>query len=189
MSPAPATAGTVFERPPRRTALRLGVIATAGVLLRPFTADALVPGAVLPELVLRTDSGELRLAERRGEVLWIDFWASWCAPCRQSFPWMHTLQGRYAARGLQVVAVNLDSKPEPARRFLAEHPVSFPVAFDPQGDSARRAAVRAMPTSLLVDADGRVALVHAGFRDSDRAMLETAVEAALVRRSTTGGGR
>lgn len=188
MPPSSAAAGTVLARPSRRTALRLGVVATAGVLLRPFTADALVPGVAMPDLVLHTDTGELRLAERRGAVLWIDFWASWCAPCRQSFPWMHALQGRYAARGLQVVAINLDPKPEPARRFLAEHPVSFPVAFDPQGDSARRAAVRAMPTSLLVDADGRIALVHAGFRDSDRGMLETAVEAALVRRSA-GAGR
>lgn len=175
-SPARRTSG-------RRTLLRLGAVAMAGIGMHPMRAQALPPGEAAPELLLRTDTGPLALADLRGRVVWLDFWASWCGPCRQSFPWMEAMQQRHRAQGLQVVAVNLDTKPEPARRFLAEHPASFTVAFDPTGDSARRCAVRAMPTSVLIGADGRVRRVHAGFRDDQREQLEAALREALAARA------
>ncbi|RPH46527.1 MAG: TlpA family protein disulfide reductase [Burkholderiales bacterium] len=168
----------------RRTLMRLGAIAVAGIALRPILADALPTGEQAPDLALRTDSGTGTLSELRGRVVWLDFWASWCGPCRQSFPWMEAMQQRYGSQGLQVVALNLDAKAESARRFLAEHRATFTVAFDPSGDSARRYAVRAMPTSVLIGADGRVRTVHAGFRDADRPTLEAALRDALAARAS-----
>jgi cytochrome c biogenesis protein CcmG, thiol:disulfide interchange protein DsbE len=163
--------------------MRLGAVAAAGIALRPILADALPSGEQAPDLVLRTESATTSIAELRGKVVWLDFWASWCGPCRQSFPWMEAMQQRYGAQGLQVVAVNLDAKPEAARRFLAEHRASFMVAFDHSGDSARRYSVRAMPTSVLIGAGGHVRTVHAGFRADDRDALEAALRDALSARA------
>jgi len=167
----------------RRRVLQFGALAAAGIALRPLLADALPSGEEAPELVLRTDTGTVSLAEQRGRVVWLDFWASWCGPCRQSFPWMEAMHQRHGAQGLQVIAVNLDAKPDAARRFLAEHRASFTVAFDPAGDSARRYTVRAMPTSVLIGADGRIRTAHAGFRDEDRKPLEAALREALAART------
>jgi cytochrome c biogenesis protein CcmG/thiol:disulfide interchange protein DsbE len=124
----------------------------------------------------------------RGRVVWLDFWAYWCGPCRLSFPWMDAMQSRFGAHGLQVLAVNLDATPEPARRFLAEHPASFAVGFDPSGDTARRFSVKAMPTPVLIGADGRVLATHAGLRDADRDALEATIRDALARRTASAGG-
>ena len=167
----------------RRRVLQFGALAATGIALRPLLADGLPAGEAAPEFALRTDAGTVSLAGLRGRVVWLDFWASWCGPCRQSFPWMEAMHQRHGAQGLQVIAVNLDAKPDAARRFLAEHRASFTVAFDPAGDSARRYAVRAMPTSVLIGADGRIRTVHAGFRDDDRAPLEAALREALAARA------
>ncbi|MFM1988196.1 MAG: hypothetical protein RJA99_1153 [Pseudomonadota bacterium] len=171
----------------RHWLLRIGALTVAGLALRPMLADALPSGSPVPELALRTDAGDSSLAARRGRVVWLDFWASWCAPCRRSFPWMQAMHARYAAHGLDVVALNLDARPEPARRFLAEHPVGFTVAYDASGESARRFGVRTMPTAVLIGGDGRVVSVHAGFRDEDREVLEATLRRALHERGALPG--
>lgn len=168
----------------RHWLLRIGGLTVAGLALRPILADALPAGTPVPELALRTDAGESSLAAHRGRVVWLDFWASWCAPCRRSFPWMQAMHTRYHAQGLDIVALNVDAKPEPARRFLAEHPVGFTVAFDASGESARRFGVRTMPTSVLIGTDGRVLSAHAGFRDDDREVLESMIRRSLSERGT-----
>lgn len=171
----------------RHWLLRIGALTVAGLALRPMLADALPSGAPVPEFALRTDAGETSLAALRGRVVWLDFWASWCAPCRRSFPWMQAMHARYGAQGLEVVALNVDTRPELARRFLAEHPVGFTIAYDASGESARRFGVRAMPTSVLIGTDGRVIAVHAGFRDEDREVLEAMLRRALHERGTPPG--
>lgn len=130
----------------------------------------------LPGLQGPVDSGALK-----GRVVFVDFWASWCAPCRRSFPWLNDMQARYGARGLQVVGVNVDRERADADRFLAEVPARFAIAFDAAGDAPKRFAVKGMPTSVLVGADGRVIRQHTGFRDEDRADLEAAIVEALGR--------
>lgn len=137
------------------------------------TACAVAPGDTPPALP------ENILATHKGKAIYVDFWASWCGPCKQSFPWMNAMQDKYAAKGLQVIAVNVDAKRADADRFLAKTPATFQVAYDPTGDSAKRYAVKAMPTSLLIDRSGRVSYVHAGFRDADRAELEAKINDAL----------
>lgn len=145
-------------------------------------AQALEPGQAAPDIELPQGSVAQRLSELRGRLVYLDFWASWCGPCRQSFPWMNEMQRKYGARGLQVVAVNLDAKRADADQFLARHPASFGLAFDARGESARLVGVKAMPTSLLVAPDGRVLWVHAGFRVEDRDALEARIAAALAPR-------
>lgn len=142
-------------------------------------AQALQPGDPAPVVELEGRPLPVRLAPAAGEWLYIDFWASWCAPCRRSFPWMNEMQARYRARGLRIVAVSLDRERADAERFLRELPPAFTIAFDAAGDSARRYGVKGMPSSVLVAPDGRVVFVHSGFRDDQRAELERRIAAAL----------
>ncbi len=123
--------------------------------------------------------GNVRLADLKGKVVYVDFWASWCAPCKQSFPWMNDMQAKYGARGLQIVGVTVDKKREDADKFLAATPAKFLVAYDTSGKVAEVYKPQGMPTSFLIGADGVVRAVHIGFRDGDRAALEREIEAAL----------
>jgi thiol-disulfide isomerase/thioredoxin len=99
----------------------------------------------------------------RGRVVYVDFWASWCVPCRASFPWLAKLNERYAARGLTIVAIDLDKDRAAADAFLAKYAAPFKVAFDAPGKTAEAFGVEAMPTSFLIGRDGRVLERHAGF--------------------------
>jgi thiol-disulfide isomerase/thioredoxin len=116
-----------------------------------------------------------------GRVVWVDFWASWCVPCRRSFPWMNTMHRKYGPQGLQIIAVNLDKDRALAERFLAETPAEFAVRLDPGAALAKEFGVQAMPSSFLIDADGNVLTSHTGFRTEDSAEYESAIQAALAR--------
>jgi len=111
----------------------------------------------------------------------VDFWASWCEPCRKSFPWMTQMNERYASKGLAIVAINLDKSRDAADAFLAEHPAPFEIAFDPAGDVAEAFRVRAMPTSFLVAPDGTVLRSHAGFDPHKAQALEASIREACAR--------
>ena len=103
------------------------------------------------------------LAAYRGRVLYLDFWASWCAPCQLSFPFMSQISSRYAARNFQVLAINVDHAREKADAFLARAGGNVPVAFDPTGALAKTLGVHELPTSFLLGSDGNVRFVHKGF--------------------------
>ena len=147
-------------------------------------ASALNVGDTAPNVTLpaSTPAATVDLAKLKGKIVYVDFWASWCGPCKQSFPWMNDMHAKYAARGLEIVAINVDAKQADAERFLATTPAKFTVAFDAKGVTPKQFAVKAMPTSYLIDGDGKVLLVHAGFRDADRAALEAAIDNALTQR-------
>jgi len=135
---------------------------TAPVLLIALFAG-LLPSA-------RASTPELGLDQYRGKVVYLDFWASWCEPCRKSFPWMNAMQKAYGGRGLVVIAVNVDTDQHDADRFLRTVPASFQVLYDPAGDLAQRYGLVGMPSAFLIDRDGRVVTHHVGFtRDSPRA--------------------
>jgi cytochrome c biogenesis protein CcmG/thiol:disulfide interchange protein DsbE len=114
-------------------------------------------------------SPALDLETLRGQVIYLDFWASWCAPCRESFPWMNRLQDELGHDGLIVIAVNVDRERADADRFLGEHPAQFRIVYDPDGLLPEKFGVRGMPTSFLIDRSGHVQSRHQGFlvRDSD----------------------
>ena len=146
-------------------------------------AWALDTGAAAPPFDLQGPDGAVKLAKYQGKVVYVDFWASWCGPCRQSFPWMNEMQARYGARGLQIIGVNVDARSEDAKQFLNVNPARFAVAFDPQGATPRAYGIKGMPSSVLIGPDGKVMMSHTGFREADRAELEAKIQAAL------GGGK
>jgi len=125
-------------------------------------------------------AANVKLADLKGRVVYLDFWASWCAPCKQSFPWMNDMQAKYGAKGLTVIGVNVDKKREDADKFLAGTPAKFTVAYDTTGKVAEVYQPKGMPTSYLIGADGVMRAVHVGFRDSDREKLEQELAAALA---------
>jgi cytochrome c biogenesis protein CcmG/thiol:disulfide interchange protein DsbE len=126
-------------------------------------------------------SAEFDLAHYRGSVVVVDFWASWCKPCRESFPWLNDLRARHGAHGLVIVGVNVDAERGEAERFLRQYPADFQVVFDPEGRLAREFKVGGMPSSFLFDRDGTLASQHLGFRPADRAAYEAQIQALLAR--------
>ena len=115
-----------------------------------------------------------------GKVVYVDFWASWCAPCRRSFPWMNTMHAKYASQGLQIIAVNVDKERKLADEFLAETPADFDLRFDPAGALAAVFGVQAMPSSFLLDSSGKVIASHFGFKLADTAAYEADIASALA---------
>lgn len=165
----------------RRTLCALtALLPLAAIAGWPSQAHALEPGVAAPRFVLPGRDGEVDLQSLRGWWVYVDFWASWCAPCRLSFPWMAALHDRHRDKGLVIVAISVDARRRDAERFLAEQPAPFTIAFDPQGVTPKAWAVQAMPTSVLVDRAGRVRFTHRGFRREDMRMLEPRIAAELA---------
>ena len=128
---------------------------------------------------LHNSQGTVSLSHYKGKVLWIDFWASWCPPCRASFPWMNAMQQKYGQYGFQVVGINVDENSADGVNFLRQHPAAFDVYFDPNGQAPELFNVQGMPTSLLVDRQGQVHLMHIGFEPQQKAELEAKIRAVL----------
>ena len=123
-----------------------------------FSSSSTATVKLPPEQLL-----EQLLEKHKGEVVYLDFWASWCTPCRHSFPWLNAMQETYQAQGLRVISVNLDANYELATKFLKESPTLFSVVFDPKGKTAKIYNVRGMPTSYLIDRSGVIVKSHTGF--------------------------
>ena len=121
----------------------------------------------------------LDLSQYEGKVVVLDFWASWCVPCRRSFPWLNSMHDQYADDGLVIVGVNLDQKRDDADVFLAEYPASFRIYFDESKDLAREFEVIAMPSSYLLGRDGEILKKHYGFKVKKQEEYEAAIVAAL----------
>ncbi|MGB5177876.1 MAG: TlpA disulfide reductase family protein [Gammaproteobacteria bacterium] len=118
-----------------------------------------------PDFTLRSNKGEnLRLSEYRGEVVLINFWASWCGPCRQEMPVLSELHDKYRAMGFTVLGVNVEADSSKARKLLQELPVSFPVVFDSDSVVSKQYDVVAMPSTVLVDRDGNMRYLHKGYK-------------------------
>lgn len=123
---------------------------------------------------------QLDLEQFRGRVVYLDFWASWCVPCRQSFPWMQTMKNAYEERGLTIITVNLDADRADAARFLAQFQPTFEVRFDPAGALAESYKVKGMPSSVLIDRHGAQRFTHVGFRPVDAAIYEAQLRELLA---------
>ena len=163
-----------------RTLLPLLLLALSALPALAAPAKPAGPG-LAPGFSLPGRSGTVALDSLRGRVVYLDFWASWCGPCRASFPWLETMQQRYGGQGLTVVAVNLDKDRRAAEGFLKRYTASFPVAFDPAGRTAVAYGVAAMPTSYLIGRDGGILSTHTGFHPARAAELEARIQEALAR--------
>jgi cytochrome c biogenesis protein CcmG/thiol:disulfide interchange protein DsbE len=131
-----------------------------------------------PTFSLPGRTGTVSLDSLRGRVVYVDFWASWCDPCRRSFPWLNSLRERYAARGLTIVAIDLDKDRRAADEFLERFPASFLVAFDPAGKTAEAYRVSAMPSSFLIGPTGALLSSHAGFDPRKTGTIEALINEA-----------
>jgi len=130
------------------------------------------PAVQLPQL---SSAGEVSLESLRGKVVYLDFWASWCGPCRISFPQLEQLRNELGPDGFEVLAINVDEVEADARRFLSEVPVSYLVVRDSEGITPGTYGILGMPTGYLIDRQGIVREIHQGFRKSDGAQLRAAI--------------
>ena len=145
-------------------------------------AAAVEAGAPAPDIALarlEQSSQSLSLASLRGSVVYVDFWASWCVPCRLSMPALDTLYKQNRARGFAVVGINKDISVDDAQRFLRRIPVTFPLAADARDAAAKAFDVKAMPSGYLIDRKGAVRRVHRGFTAETAAELEREVDSLL----------
>jgi len=133
--------------------------------LASMVATADIPEGAAPDFTLKSTSGEnLRLSELRGEVVMINFWASWCAPCRQEMPLLDELYNQYHPLGFTILGVNVEEDSSQAKHMLQESPVNFPVVFDNKSTVSKLYNVVAMPSTVLVDRDGNVRYLHQGYK-------------------------
>ncbi len=137
-----------------------------------------------PDFTLTDATLGNRLSDLKGKVVYLDFWASWCKPCRHSFVWMNQLQQEYGDQGLVVLAINLDAETEQANAFLASHPAQFHIQFDPQGRIAERYQLLGMPSSYLIDTDGNLRHIHQGFFTDKQPLYHQQIKTLLGERYT-----
>jgi len=126
------------------------------------------------------DANELlNLDDHRGKVVVVDFWASWCVPCRRSFPWMNEMHAKYGDDGLVIIGVNMDAEDDAAQQFLADYPADFRIVYDREGDLAREFDVIAMPSSYVFDRDGNQVTRHLGFKVRNQEDYESLIVETL----------
>ncbi len=149
------------------------------LIFRYLASTAAFAGLILvsPHASLAANTSEL--PDHPGKVVLVDFWASWCVPCRRSFPWMNEMQARYADNGLVIVAVNLDTDDADADAFLREFPATFTIVRDADASLAHKFDVIAMPSSYLIGRDGSQVSRHLGFKINDQDEYELEIIEAL----------
>ena len=163
------------ERPILRASL------VAMLLMLPVASLAnFKEGDALPDLASFELEGKLP-ASLKGQVILLDFWASWCGPCKSSFPVMESLAKEYSDRGLTIIAISVDEKRANMEEFLKSARVSFTVVGDMGHKLVSAADIRTMPTSFLIDRSGKIRFVHAGF-DAEKTKSEYAKEIELLLR-------
>ncbi len=114
--------------------------------------------------VAQTPSLTFDLAEYQGKVVVVDFWASWCVPCRRSFPWLNDMHAKHAEQGLVVIGVNMDANQKDAATFLEDYPAAFKIHYDTEAILAKEFGVEAMPSSFVICRDGQIKARHLGFK-------------------------
>ena len=132
-----------------------------------------------PAFSLNGDNGKITLGKHKNKVVYLDFWASWCKPCRKSFGFMNDMQERYGKKGLEVIAINLDEDKAAAKNFLKKHPANFTIAYDPEGKTPGSYKLGVMPTSYLIDKRGNIVFKHKGFKKTHIASLEKKITQTL----------
>jgi cytochrome c biogenesis protein CcmG/thiol:disulfide interchange protein DsbE len=133
-----------------------------------------------PEFNLGSDRGHVVLSRLQGRVIYLDFWASWCKPCRKSFPFMNELHARYGNQGLVVIAINLDEEKKNAETFLQTYPADFVIAYDMNGETPKEYGLTVMPSSWIIDKQGNIIRHDTGFKEADRDAIETTIRQTLA---------
>jgi thiol-disulfide isomerase/thioredoxin len=149
-----------------------------------FSAYAVDVGQSAPSFTLPTLQKDqpFPLKSKAGKVIYLDFWASWCLPCRTSFPLLNKLHEKLKAQGFEVIAINMDEDKAKAEKFLQEYKVDFTVLRDAKGEWADKYVVDSMPTSFIIDKKGVVSHIHHGFASADIDDLEQKITALLAQK-------
>lgn len=149
------------------------------------SAFALDKGSEAPAFTLKNikDNQSVSLSDYAGKVVYLDFWASWCAPCRGSFPLLNKLYAKLKDRGVEIVGVNLDEDDEELAKFMSMYPVDFTLVRDAEGDVPEMYEVAVMPSSFIIDQHGKVQFSHQGFRDEDIDTIEKHINDLLANKS------
>jgi len=156
------------------------------VLLVASTASALVPGDAPPSIDMLDQAGnKVNLNELKGKVVLVDFWASWCGPCRQEMPVLEELHKKYAKQGLVIIGVNIDNNPKKMNNFLKGTPATFRIVHDRKLAVAVKYEPGTMPSSYFIGRDGKIRYVHEGFKKKDAADLEQRIKALLAEPTQT----
>ena len=129
-----------------------------------FSSCVVFAELAAPNFSLQTSDGEVSLKDYKGKILYLDFWASWCGPCRASFPWMDDMQKKYKKQGVEFLAINVDAKKVDADKFLEKMNISFKIAYDPEGKTPELYRIPGMPSSYIINRDGMIVSRQAGFR-------------------------
>ena len=159
----------------------LAIVVGLSILIY-IPASALEPDQPVPDFTLKSMSGDnLRLEELRGQVVLINFWASWCGPCRQEMPVLQKIHDRYEKLGFTVLGVNVDEQPEKARRIVDRLTLDFPLLLDTNQTVSEAYQVNAMPFTVLVDRNGTVRYVHRGYKPGDEAQYVNKLKPLLRR--------
>ncbi|MCY4356836.1 MAG: TlpA disulfide reductase family protein [Gammaproteobacteria bacterium] len=156
--------------------IKLGMALLTSLLLT--QALAVEEGEMAPQLTLPSiyaDRPEISLSALQGKTLYVDFWASWCAPCLLSLPLYNDMYHKYKDQGLEVIAISVDNPVEDGLDFLLDTPLDFLIPSDPEGNAADAFGVIGMPSSYLISPEGEVKLVHMGFSSGDMEIIEAAV--------------
>ena len=135
------------------------------------TSNATGPAPAAPDFSLPArNGGEVRLSELRGQVVMINFWATWCGPCRQEMPLLQQIHAKYEPLGFTMLGINVEPDSVAAQNWLKGMPVTFPILFDRKSEVSSSFGVEAMPSSVLIDREGRVRHVHRGYKPGDEAV-------------------
>lgn len=176
--------GILFWILPVRKFHSIGVVALL-VLLRlcgPTYCNAIDLGEEVPNISITSAEGStVPLMQYQGKIVYLDFWATWCAACQRSLPWMQELQEQYGDAGFQIVAVNVDEDQEEAIKFLGGSYGKLVVGYDPSGSTPEQFGVTAMPSSFLIGRDGKLVSLHSGINENQ--MREIGEE---IQRLTSG---
>ena len=144
------------------------------------TVEPPIPAPEWTLPAIENAEGELSLSQFKGKITYIDFWASWCGPCRLSLPALNKLHAEFDAAKVQFVAVSIDVVEEDAWDFLKRYAVDYPVVIDTESEIARMFAVDGMPSGYLLDADGRVREIHVGYKSGDEMKLAESIRNLLL---------
>jgi peroxiredoxin len=137
-------------------------------------------GSMAPNFTLKSSAGRnVKLSEHRGEVIMINFWATWCGPCRQEMPLLNRIHEQYRKAGFTLLGVNIDDRPDAAQSMAKKLGVTFPVLFDTEKRVSRLYDVNAMPSTVLIDRDGKVRYIHLGYRAGYETRYESQIRELL----------
>jgi peroxiredoxin len=156
------------------------LLAAFVALVVPNLAIAAEVGKSAPDFTLKSlDGKNLKLSEMTGNVILINFWASWCGPCREEMPLLNALHNKYEPLGFTVLGVNVEEDLKGAKGFLKNFPVDFPVLLDNTNKVSKQFKVVAMPTTIVVDRDGNMRYLHQGYKSGDEAKYRQMVKTLI----------